>query len=57
MSERHLEAGESSRPRESLSTREEIEAWVADRRRVLGEMVEREGLGRQLALDDESEAA
>jgi hypothetical protein len=40
-----------------ISTREEIEAWAAERRRVLADLVEREGLGRQLALDDERQAA
>jgi hypothetical protein len=56
MSARHLQAVEDV-VGTRLSTREEVEAWVADRRRVLGELVEREGLGRQLALDDERQAA
>lgn len=42
---------------QTLSTRDEIQAWAAERRRVLAELVEREGFGRQLALDDERQAA
>ena len=56
MNERHLQLAEPS-THEKLSSREEIEAWVAERRRVLGGLVEREGLGRQLAFDDERQAA
>jgi len=50
MNARHLHPVESHVVR--LDTREEIEAWIAERRRVLGELVEREGLGRQLTLDE-----
>jgi hypothetical protein len=39
-----------------LDSHEEIEAWVAERRKVLGELIEREGLGRQIALDERQAA-
>lgn len=39
-------------PSTRLNSRDEIAAWVAERRRVLAELVKPEGLGRQLTLDD-----
>jgi hypothetical protein len=33
-----------------LNSRHEIEAWVAARRKVLRALIEREGLGQQIAL-------
>jgi len=38
-------------PSRRLDGREDMR-WLADRRCVLGELVDREGLGRQLALED-----
>lgn len=35
-----------------VTSRQEIEEWAAERRKVLGELAEREGLGRQLTLDE-----
>jgi hypothetical protein len=40
----------------TVTTREEIAAWVEERRRVLGELVECEGLGQQLRLDERQAA-
>lgn len=55
MNARHLQVVERDhvhRPRK-LNGRREIEVCVAERRKMLGELVEREGLGQQqLALDD-----
>ena len=35
-----------------VNSRKEIEEWAAERRKVLAELTEREGFGRQLALDE-----
>ena len=56
MTERHLHVVEEV-VGITLSTRAEIAAWAAERRCVLADLVEREGLGRQLVLDDERQAA
>jgi hypothetical protein len=49
---RHLQVIAPPAASWKLSSRQEIEDWVAERRKVLGELVEREGLGHQLTLDE-----
>ena len=51
MSPRHLHVAQPQPGFRSAASRKEIEAWAADRRKVLTELVEREGLGRQLTLE------
>jgi hypothetical protein len=55
---RHLQlAPPPASPSRVVHTRKEIEEWAAERRKVLTELAEREGLGRQLTLGDERRAA